>query len=138
MSENKTRHLAENQALAQARYVRVSPMKARRVIDLIRGVKATEAQVLLRFADQAAAEPVGKVLASAMANAENNVQLDPDTLWVSSCYVEEGPTLKRFRPRAQGRAFRIRKRTSHIIVVVESRTAGAPRPATAKSKSRSS
>ena len=139
MAENKTRHLNEDQALAQARYVRVTPMKARRVIDMIRGMKASEAQVLLRFAEQAAAEPVGKVLASAMANAVNkDSSVDPDTLWVSSCYVEEGPTLKRFRPRAQGRAFRIRKRTSHIIVVVEPRTAPAARTAPAKSKSRSS
>src|SRR5438128_1931428 len=75
---------------------------------------------LLQFAPQAASGPVAKVLASAMANAENNLQLDPDSLWVSAAYVDEGPTLKRFRPRAQGRAYRIRKRTCHITVEVES------------------
>jgi large subunit ribosomal protein L22 len=76
---------------------------------------------VLQFAPQAASEPVRKVLQSAVANAENNLSLDPDTLWVSKVYVDEGPTLKRFRPRAQGRAYRIRKRTSHITVEVESR-----------------
>ena len=88
------------------------------MVDLIRGLPAAEAKTVLRFAPQAASEPVGKVLASAIANAENNYGLDADILVVSSAYVDEGPTLKRFRPRAQGRAFRIRKRTSHITVVV--------------------
>jgi large subunit ribosomal protein L22 len=110
------------EARAQARYVRVTPMKARRVIDLIRGLPAAEAQAILRFAPQAASEPVGKVLASAVANAENNLNLNPATLVVTKAYVDEGPTMKRFRPRAQGRAYRIRKRTSHITVVVESVT----------------
>ena len=116
------------EARAQARYARVTPMKARRVVDLIRGLPAAEAQAVLRFAPQAASEPVSKVLASAIANAEHNSQLDPESLWVSEAYVDEGPTLKRFRPRAQGRAYRIRKRTSHITVVVrsfETDTAGA-------------
>jgi large subunit ribosomal protein L22 len=108
------------EARAQARYARVTPMKARRVVDLIRGLPAAEAQAVLRFAPQAASEPVSKVLASAIANAEHNSQLDPDSLWVSEAYVDEGPTIKRFRPRAQGRAYRIRKRTSHITVVVRS------------------
>src|SRR6476660_3182894 len=93
-------------AFARATHVRVTPMKARRVIELIR--------------DQAASEPVAKVLASAIANAENNFSLDPETLVVSRAYVDEGPTLKRFQPRAQGRAYRIRKRTSHITIEVES------------------
>ena len=109
--------------MARARYVRLTAMKARRVVDLIRGRNATEALAVLQFAPQAASEPVAKVLASAMANAENNLSLDRDTLWVSSAYVDEGPTLKRFRPRAQGRAYRIRKRTSHITIEVESRPA---------------
>jgi len=109
-------------AVASARYVRVTPTKARRVVDLIRGLPAGDAQAVLRFAPQAASEPVGKVLASAIANAQHNHQLNPATLWVSEAYVDEGPMLKRFRPRAQGRAYRIRKRTSHITVVV------APRP----------
>jgi large subunit ribosomal protein L22 len=108
------------QARAQARYVRVTPMKARRVIDLIRGLPAADAAAVLRFAPQAASEPVGKVLASAVANAENNLRLNPATLIVTEAYVDEGPTMKRFRPRAQGRAYRIRKRTSHITIVVES------------------
>jgi large subunit ribosomal protein L22 len=107
-------------AVARARFVRVSPTKARRVIDLIRGRTAAEALDVLRFAPQAASTPVSKVLASAMANAENNLELDPESLIVSRAYVDEGPTLKRIRPRAQGRAFRINKRTSHITVEVES------------------
>jgi large subunit ribosomal protein L22 len=109
------------EARAQARYVRVTPRKARRVVDLIRGLPAAEAQAVLRFAPQRASEPVGKVLASAIANAEHNNKLDPETLVISRAYVDEGPTLKRFRPRAQGRAYRVNKRTSHITVVVESR-----------------
>jgi len=112
--------LTTNMARAQARFVRVTPQKARRVIDLIRGMSATEAQALLRFAPQAASEPIGKVLDSAIANASNNYNLDPRTLVVSQAFVDEGPTMKRFRPRAQGRASQILKRTSHITVVVES------------------
>src|SRR5882724_1707385 len=107
-------------AYARATYVRVTPMKARRVVDLIRDLPAQEALSVLKFAPQAASEPVAKVLASAIANAENNFSLDPQTLIVSRAYVDEGPTLKRFRPRAQGRAYRIRKRTSHITIEVES------------------
>jgi large subunit ribosomal protein L22 len=105
-------------AFARATYVRVTPMKARRVVDLIRNLPAQQALSVLEFAPQAASEPVRKVLASAVANAEHNFSLDPETLIVSRAYVDEGPTLKRFRPRAQGRAYRIRKRTSHITVVV--------------------
>jgi large subunit ribosomal protein L22 len=113
-------------ATARARHVAMAPMKVRRVVDLIRGLPALEARSLLRFTPQAASEPVAKVVAAAMANAEHNARLDPDTLWISEAYVDEGPTLKRFRPRAQGRAYRVRKRTSHITVVVESRP---PEPA---------
>ena len=108
-------------AVAKARFVRVSATKARRVIDLVRGKSVTEALHILRWAPQAASEPVAKVIASAAANAQNNEGLDPSTLVVASVYADEGPTAKRIRPRAQGRAFRIRKRTSHITVVVESR-----------------
>ncbi|HWO59148.1 50S ribosomal protein L22 [Umezawaea endophytica] len=115
-------------AVARARYVRDTPMKVRRVIELIRGRSASDALAVLQFAPQAASEPVAKVLASAVANAENNLSLDPTTLWVSKVYVDEGPTLKRFRPRAQGRAYRIRKRTSHITVEVESRPKTEARP----------
>jgi large subunit ribosomal protein L22 len=107
-------------AIARATHVRVTPMKARRVVDLIRNKPANEALAMLKFAPQAASEPIAKVLASAIANAENNFRLDPDTLLISRAFVDEGPTLKRFRPRAQGRAYRIRKRTSHITIEVES------------------
>ena len=106
------------EARAQARYVRVTPMKARRVIDLIRGMKAGDAQAVLTFAPQAASEPIGKVLASAIANAKNNYAMDERALVVSAAFVDEGPTQKRIRPRAQGRAYRIRKRSSHITVIV--------------------
>jgi large subunit ribosomal protein L22 len=108
-------------AVAKARFVRVSASKARRVIDLVRGKPVDEALHILRWAPQAASEPVAKVIASAAANAQNNEGLDPSTLVVATVYADEGPTAKRIRPRAQGRAFRIRKRTSHITVVVESR-----------------
>ncbi|MFW6640118.1 50S ribosomal protein L22 [Nocardiopsis algeriensis] len=107
---------------AQARFVRVTPRKARRVVDLIRGLPADEAQAVLRFAPQAASEPVGKVLASAIANAEHNDKLDRETLVVEGAWVDEGPTLKRIRPRGFGRAFRVTKRTSHITVVVAERS----------------
>jgi large subunit ribosomal protein L22 len=108
-------------AVAKARFVRVSPRKARRVIDLVRGRSVADALDILRWAPQAASEPVAKVIASAAANAQNNNGLDPATLVVATVYADEGPTAKRIRPRAQGRAFRIRRRTSHITVVVESR-----------------
>ena len=108
-------------AVAKARFVHVSASKARRVIDLVRGKSVTEALDILRWAPQAASEPVAKAIASAAANAQNNEGLDPATLVVATVYADEGPTAKRIRPRAQGRAFRIRKRTSHITVVVESR-----------------
>src|SRR5690348_12902581 len=112
-------------ARAVARHVRISPNKARRVVNLVRGLPAKEALTVLQFAPQAASEQVYKVLASAIANAENNERLDPDALLVAEAYVDEGPTLKRFRPRAQGRAYRIRKRTCHITVAVESVAGGA-------------
>ena len=114
--------------------MRVSASKARRVIDLVRGKSVTEALDILRWAPQAASEPVAKVIASAAANAQNNDGLDPATLVVATIYADEGPTAKRIRPRAQGRAFRIRKRTSHITVIVESRP---PKDAGAKGASAS-
>lgn len=116
-------------AVAKARFVRVSPTKARRVIDLVRGKSVADALDILRWAPQAASEPVAKVIASAAANAQNNNGLDPATLVVATVYADEGPTAKRIRPRAQGRAFRIRRRTSHITVVVESRPAKDQRSA---------
>ena len=108
-------------ATAKARFVRVSASKARRVIDLVRGKPVAEALDILRWAPQSASEPVAKVIASAAANAQNNNGLDPSTLVVAALTADEGPTAKRIRPRAQGRAFRIRRRTSHITVIVESR-----------------
>ena len=119
-------------ARAVARHVRISPNKARRVVNLVRGLPAKEALTVLQFAPQSASEQVYKVLASAIANAENNERLDPDALLVSEAFVDEGPTLKRFRPRAQGRAYRIRKRTCHITIAVEAVQVTAPRKAAAK------
>jgi large subunit ribosomal protein L22 len=106
------------EARAKARYVRVTPRKARRVVDMIRGMPAEEAQAVLQFAPQAASAPVRKVLASAVANAGQAGFHDTDSLVVSRAWVDEGPTLKRFRARAQGRGYRILKRTSHITVIV--------------------
>ena len=112
-------------AHAKLRYSTVTPMKARRVVDLVRGLPADEALSVLRFTPQSASEPVYKVLESAIANARyaagiRNERLEVEDLVVSAAYVDEGPTMKRFRPRAQGRAYRIRKRTSHITIEVES------------------
>ncbi len=114
------------EAKAQARFVRVTPQKARRVVDTIRGRAAGEAVAALRFAPQAAAETVRKVVESAVANARvvadrDAVAFDERGLVIAEAYVDEGPTLKRYRPRAQGRAGRILKRTSHITVVVAQR-----------------
>ncbi len=104
---------------ATAKYVRVSPRKAGDVARLIRGKKVAEAKAILALSPRAAAKLVGKVLDSAVANAENNHDLDADDLYVVRAYVDGGPTLKRFTPRAMGRASRIRKRTSHITVCVD-------------------
>ena len=111
------------EAKAQVRYLRMSPMKARRVVDLIRGKSTAEALDILRFAPQAASEPVLKLVESAIANArvkadQTGERFDERELVVSAAYVDEGPTMKRFQPRAQGRAFQIKKRTSHVTVVV--------------------
>ncbi|GAB2969233.1 50S ribosomal protein L22 [Nocardioides montaniterrae] len=105
-------------AFAVARYQRITPMKARRVVDLVRGLPVDEALTTLQFAPQAAAETVYKVLESAVANAETTEGLNAADLIVSAGIVDEGPTMKRWRPRAQGRATRINKRTSHITLVV--------------------
>jgi large subunit ribosomal protein L22 len=103
---------------AQAKYIRQSPYKVRRVLDLVRGLPVEEARDILAFTDRKAAHPVRKVLDSAVANAEHNHALDADELFVAQAYADEGPTLKRWRPRARGRATRILKRTSHITIVV--------------------
>jgi ribosomal protein S19/ribosomal protein L22 len=103
------------------RKARIAPMKARRVVDMVRGLGVDDALALLQFAPQAASETVYKVLESAVANAEGTESLDRNTLVVSKAMVDEGPTMKRWRPRAQGRASRINKRTSHITLVVQPR-----------------
>ena len=103
---------------AVLRYCRVSAFKAREVLDLIRGQEVARATDILRFCERDAARVVGKVLASAVANAENNDQLDHEELYVSACFADEGMTIKRWRPRARGRATRIRKRTCHITIIV--------------------
>ena len=106
-------------AFACARYTRITPMKARRVVDMVRGLPVDDALALLQFAPQAASETVYKVLESAIANAETTEGLDAGDLVISDAQVDEGPTMKRWRPRAQGRATRINKRTSHITLVVQ-------------------
>jgi large subunit ribosomal protein L22 len=125
-------------AHAKLRYSTVTPMKARRVVDLVRGLPADEALSILRFTPQSASEPVYKVLESAVANAKyaaglRQERLEVEDLVVSAAYVDEGPTMKRFRPRAQGRAYRIRKRTSHITIEVESWSAELETQATKRS-----
>ena len=107
------------EARAQATYVRISPRKVKIVLDLIRNKPLDEAMAIARFTTKSAAEPIAKLLKSAAANAENNHSMDRNNLYVAECYVCPGPILKRIRPRAQGRAFRIEKRTSHITVVLK-------------------
>ena len=108
-------------AFARARFVRITPQKARRIVDMVRGMPAQEALTILQFAPQAAAETVRKLVASAVANAETTEGLDGADLVISAATVDEGPTMKRWRARAQGRASRINKRTSHITIVVTPR-----------------
>jgi len=105
-------------AHAQAKHVRQSPYKVRRVLDLVRGLPVDEARSVLEFTNRRSADTIKKVLNSAIANAEHNYALDADELFVAEAYADEGPTLKRWRPRARGRATRINKRTSHITIVV--------------------
>ena len=109
---------------AHSRYVRQSPYKVRRVLDLVRGLPVGEAEDVLRLTPRAAADPIAKVLASAVANAEHNHALDADELFVAEAYANEGPTLKRFTPRARGRATSIHKRTCHITIVVAEKNDG--------------
>ncbi len=103
---------------AQAKYIRQSPYKVRRVLDLVRGLPVEDARDILTFTNRRAAPTILKVLDSAVANAEHNFALDEEDLFVSEAFADEGPTLKRYRPRARGRATRVRKRTSHITIVV--------------------
>lgn len=106
---------------ASAKTVRIAPRKVRLVLDLIRGKDVKEAAAILKFTPNHAADTIGKVLKSAIANATNNNQLDEAKLYVKACYANEGVTMKRFMPRAKGNAAQILKRTSHITVVVEER-----------------
>ncbi|RPF49991.1 50S ribosomal protein L22 [Aquisalibacillus elongatus] len=112
------------QAKAVAKTVRIAPRKARLVVDLIRGKEVGEAYAILAHTNRAASPLVEKVLKSAVANAEHNYELDAENLYISEAFVNEGVTLKRFRPRAQGRATAINKRTSHITVVVSEKKEG--------------
>ena len=126
------------ESIARVRHIRVTPQKARRVVALIKGKQAQEAIAILKFAPQAASEPIGKLVAAAIANArvkadKDGEYLDEQDLYVANAYVDEGTTLKRFRPRAQGRAFQIKKRTSHITVVLSTPEAADAAPA-AKTK----
>ena len=106
---------------AHARFIRQSPFKVRRVLDLVRGLPVNEARNVLAFTNRRATDPVRKALDSAVANASHNHALDPEELFVVEAFADEGPTLKRYRPRARGRATRIDKRTSHITIVVGDR-----------------
>ena len=107
------------EAKAVAKYVRIAPRKVRVVMDLIRGKNVAEAFAILKFTPKVGADAIEKVLKSAVANAENNFDMNVDKLYVSSAFVDQGPTLKRIHPRSRGQAFKILKRSSHITVVVE-------------------
>ena len=115
----KRRENADKRPRAIARYIRISSRKVKIVIDLIRGKSVKEAEAILRYTPKAATEPVLKLLNSAVANAENNLEINRDDLYVAEVYANQGPTLMRYRPRAHGRASRIRKRTSHITIVLD-------------------
>jgi large subunit ribosomal protein L22 len=133
------RAAGENQeARATAKYMRMSPTKARQVVDLIRGRHVDDARRVLQFSSRAASKPIAKVLESAIANAEHNRELPSDELIVLRTWVDEGPTLRRFRPRALGRATRVRKRTCHISVVVGrvEQGSGSPEEAEAPARAR--
>jgi large subunit ribosomal protein L22 len=112
--------LQKNEVRAVSKYIRMSPSKIRRVLRQIQGKTYAEALLLLEFMPYASCKPIIKVLRSATANAKNNLGLDEKTLKVKSAFADQGPTMKRFRPRAQGRAYRIQKATSHITIVMES------------------
>ncbi|GEK85311.1 MULTISPECIES: 50S ribosomal protein L22 [Microbacterium] len=127
------------ESIARVRHIRVTPQKARRVVALIKGKQAQEALAILKFAPQSASEPIYKLVASAMANAQvkadrDGEYLDEQDLYVANAYVDEGTTLKRFRPRAQGRAFQIKKRTSHITVVLSTPEVAAAAEGDSKKK----
>ena len=123
------------EAIAVAKFIRMSPTKARQVIDLIRGRHVDDARRVLRFSERSPSTTIAKVLESAVANAEHNHSLPADELFVARAWVDEGPTLRRFRPRALGRATRVRKRTCHISVVVGRMEEPQARPARAAASS---
>jgi large subunit ribosomal protein L22 len=129
------------ESIARVRHIRVTPQKARRVVALIKGKQAQEALAILKFAPQGASEPIYKLVAAAVANArvkadKDNEFLDDQDLYVKNAYVDEGTTLKRFQPRAQGRAFQIKKRTSHITVVLATPEVADAAPAAQKKASK--
>jgi large subunit ribosomal protein L22 len=129
------------ESIARVRHIRVTPQKARRVVALIKGKQAQEALAILKFAPQSASEPIYKLVAAAIANArvkadKDSEYLDEQDLYVANAYVDEGTTLKRFQPRAQGRAFQIKKRTSHITVVLSTPEAADNAAAPAKTKTK--
>ena len=115
-----TNYLQNNEVRGVSKYIRMSPSKVRRVLRQIQGKSYKDALVLLEFMPYASCEPISKVLRSAAANAQNNMNLDETKLFVKSAFADQGPVMKRFRPRAQGRAYRILKATSHITIVVAS------------------
>ena len=115
----KRRENRDKRPRAVAKYIRISSSKVKIVIDLIRGKSVAEAKAILMNTPKAASEPVLKLLNSAVANAENNLEMVKDNLYVAEVYADQGPTLRRYRPRAQGRATRIRKRTSHITIILD-------------------
>ncbi len=115
----KRQESADKRPHATAKYIRISSRKVKAVIDLIRGKSVKEAEAILQYTPKSATEPVAKLLKSAVANAENNLEMNREELYVAEIYANQGPTLKRFRPRAHGRASSIRKRTSHITIVLD-------------------
>ncbi len=115
----KRQETKDKRPKAVAKYIRISPTKVKIVIDLIRGKSVAEAKAILMATRRAACEPVIKLLNSAVANAENNLELSKDNLYVAEIYVNKGPTLKRFQPRARGRAMQILKRSSHITIILD-------------------
>ena len=121
MAKAKEKVAAAKEVRAIAKYVRTSPRKAGKICDLVRGKSVDEAMAILKFLPNNSADIISKVVKSAAANAENNFNMDPKKLYISKVWANQGPTLKRFRPRAQGRATAIRKRTSHIEVFVQER-----------------
>ena len=109
----------ETRPHAVARYVRISPRKVKSLIDMVRGKSVAEAEAILTYSPRGASEVVGKLVKSAAANAENNMDIPRDSLYIAEIYADQGPTLKRYQPRAQGRAYQILKRTSHITVILD-------------------